>query len=99
MGTFVKKKKDMSKTIFYRSLGVILMTILSLSQSWAQCAMCRVTVENNVSAGDTSVASGLNTGILYLFVMPYLLFTIIAILWYRRSKKTQAQKISRIRYS
>ena len=89
----------MSKSMFYRSVGVILIIILSLSQSWAQCAMCRVTVENNVSAGDTSVASGLNTGILYLFVMPYLLFTVIAVLWYRQSKKTQAQKNSRVRYS
>ena len=89
----------MSKTLFYRSLAVIVMVVISLSQSWAQCAMCRVTVENNVSAGDTSVASGLNIGILYLFVMPYLLFTIVAILWYRKSKKTQAQKMRRIRYS
>lgn len=89
----------MSKTLFYRSLAVIAMIIISLSQSWAQCAMCRVTVENNVSAGDTSVASGLNLGILYLFVMPYLLFTIIAILWYRRSKKTQMQKMRRTHYS
>ena len=92
------KSRNMSKT-FFRCVAVIVLVILSLSQSWAQCAMCRVTVENNVSAGDTSVASGLNTGILYLFVMPYLLFTIVAVLWYRRSKKTQVQKASRIRYS
>lgn len=84
---------------FFSCVAVIVLTILSLSRSWAQCAMCRVTVENNVSAGDTSVASGLNTGILYLFVMPYLLFTIIAVLWYRQSKKTQVQKMNRIRYS
>lgn len=85
--------------IFFRFLAIVVVITLSLSQSWAQCAMCRVTVENNVSAGDTSVASGLNVGILYLFVMPYLLFTIIAVLWYRQSKKTQAQKVSRVRYS
>ena len=55
--------------------------------SWAQCAMCRTTVVNNVSNGDsTSLAAGLNTGILYLFFTPYILLGVIAFLWYRNSK-------------
>lgn len=35
----------------------------------AQCAMCRAVVES----GSPSEAEGLNTGILYLMVFPYLL--------------------------
>lgn len=53
----------------------------------AQCAMCRVTIENNVSNGDTTIGAGLNLGILYLFVTPYILLTVLAVLWYRHSKK------------
>ncbi|WP_026955488.1 hypothetical protein [Algoriphagus vanfongensis] len=57
----------------------------------AQCAMCRASVENNVSNGDTSIGAGLNTGIIYLFVMPYLIATVIGILWYRAAKKRKSK--------
>lgn len=59
--------------------------------SWAQCAMCRASVENNVSNGDTSIGAGLNNGILYLFVMPYLMAAIIGFFWYRTAKKRKAK--------
>jgi hypothetical protein len=49
--------------------------------------MCRASVENNVSNGDTSIGAGLNTGILYLFAMPYTIALVIGILWYRAAKK------------
>ncbi|WP_194777092.1 hypothetical protein [Pararhodonellum marinum] len=67
---------------------------IGAQQVWAQCAMCRATVENNVSNGDTSVASGLNLGILYLLVMPYLLAAVIGFLWYRNSRKKKPFSIS-----
>lgn len=59
--------------------------------SFAQCAMCRASVENNVSNGDTSIGAGLNSGILYLFVMPYLLAAVIGYLWYKSAKKKKAK--------
>jgi preprotein translocase subunit SecY len=57
----------------------------------AQCSMCRASVENNVSNGETSIGAGLNSGILYLVVMPYLMAGIIGYLWYRASKKKKAK--------
>jgi hypothetical protein len=59
--------------------------------SFAQCAMCRASVENNVSNGDTSIGAGLNSGILYLFVMPYLLAAVIGYFWYKSAKKKKAK--------
>ncbi len=53
----------------------------------AQCAMCRATLENNVSNGSPGIAAGINTGILYLFAAPYLAVAALAYLWYRTSKK------------
>ena len=53
----------------------------------AQCAMCRGSVESQVSAGDTSVAANLNFGILYLFFTPYMIVRVTALLWYRASKR------------
>ena len=57
-----------------------------VSESRAQCAMCRATLENNVSNGDTGIAAGINFGILYLFFTPYLAVAVLAYLWYRTSK-------------
>nr|WP_157601220.1 hypothetical protein [Persicobacter sp. CCB-QB2] len=53
----------------------------------AQCAMCRATVENNVSNGDIGIGASLNTGILYLFILPYLVISTVGYLWYRNSKR------------
>lgn len=56
-------------------------------QSVAQCAMCRTQLENNVSNGDPGIAAGINTGILYLLVMPYLSILVIGYFWYKSSRK------------
>ena len=55
---------------------------------YAQCAMCRASVENNASVGDTALASSLNSGILYLFFTPYLLVGVVGFLWYYNSRKS-----------
>ena len=52
----------------------------------AQCAMCRSTLENNLSNGDPGIAAGINTGILYLLMLPYLAVIVIGFLWYKSSK-------------
>lgn len=69
------------------SLFVVLALVLSQASSLAQCAMCRGAVESTVSSGETSMASNLNLGILYLFFAPYLLVGLIAYFWYKTSRK------------
>lgn len=76
------------KTILY----TLIFFLISMGRSIAQCAMCRATVENNINTGETSVGAGLNYGILYLFMAPYLLAMIIGYLWYRNYKKQKALK-------
>ncbi|WP_221389892.1 hypothetical protein [Dyadobacter sp. NIV53] len=73
-------------------LGILLMFILSASDIFAQCAMCRGTVESSMGNGRNNVGVGLNTGIMYLFVMPYLLVAAIGYFWYRNSKKNQQER-------
>lgn len=65
---------------------------LTIPSSMAQCAMCRGTVESSMGNGRNNVGVGLNTGIIYLFVMPYLLVAVIGYMWYRNSKKTQQER-------
>jgi hypothetical protein len=85
--------------IFLSLIGVTLLNLLSSMESMAQCAMCRATVENNLSDGSSSIGSGLNTGILYLVSFPYLAFMIIAYFWYRSSKANYEQRIKTSGYS
>ncbi len=64
-----------------------------------QCAMCRTQVVNNVSHGETALAAGLNLGILYLFVTPYLLIAVLIFLWFRYSSYNERKEsiVSRLK--
>ncbi|MBP6386481.1 MAG: hypothetical protein KA313_08405 [Pseudarcicella sp.] len=72
-----------------------LATVLAFASSTAaQCAMCRASVESTISNGRSNLAEGLNTGILYLLLAPYLCFMVIGYLWYKNSKKQTAQRLA-----
>lgn len=71
----------MKKGLFF------LLMWLSATLTQAQCAMCRATLENNVSQGNIGIAAGINFGILYLLAVPYLAFGVISYFWYKSSKK------------
>lgn len=74
---------------------LILFVILFLSsvESEAQCAMCRTQLENNVSNGNPGIAAGINTGILYLLIMPYLMVMVLGYFWYKNSRKNASTQL------
>jgi len=80
----------MKKLIF--SLFLILAVALNAS---AQCAMCRSTLENNFSNGDPGIAAGMNTGILYLLMLPYLTVVVLGILWYKSTKNGAKKELDK----
>lgn len=43
----------------------------------AQCAMCKQAAETSLKSNPNSIARGLNSGILYLMAVPYLLIAFI----------------------
>jgi hypothetical protein len=53
----------------------------------AQCAMCRRVVETSQDAKDNKAGRGLNSGILYLLAIPYLLGSVGAVVWWKNRKK------------
>lgn len=60
------------------------MALLLLPQlSEAQCAMCRAVLE---SGENTSVAEGINNGIVYLMAVPYILVAGLFYFIYRKMK-------------
>jgi hypothetical protein len=83
----------MSKTVKIFVASLLLVAGFG-NEAAAQCAMCRATLENNVSNGDIGIAAGINFGILYLFVTPYLAIAVISFLWYRTSKRNAANKLN-----
>lgn len=61
--------------------------MVNIEDMLAQCAMCKASVETNVNVDGIGLAAKLNTGILYLFVMPYLLAIVIGVMWYKKSRE------------
>jgi hypothetical protein len=68
-------------------LFVCFLSFGTVTASYAQCAMCRATVESNSKTEDQSIGKGLNAGIIYLMTIPYIAIGIVGYLWYRNSKK------------
>ncbi len=60
----------------------LFLTIFTLKSSYAQCAMCKAVVES----GDESMAEGVNNGISYLMVFPYILIGGLFYTLYRYKK-------------
>lgn len=69
--------------------SLVVLSILIPFMNWAQCAMCRTQIKNNVSAGETSMAEGLNNGIMFLFFTPYIVVFVLIFLWYKNSKTSK----------
>lgn len=67
-------------------IGMIFLNVMSAS---AQCAMCRSTLENNFSNGDPGIGAGINTGILYLLVLPYLAVFALGYFWLKSTRKAK----------
>lgn len=70
-------------------LSLWIFIVVSSGNLMAQCAMCRASVETNVNEDGIGFAAKLNTGILYLFVTPYLLAMLIGYFWYIKSKENK----------
>jgi hypothetical protein len=60
----------------------LFLMIVTLQSSFSQCAMCKAVVEN----GDESMAEGVNNGISYLMVFPYLLIGVLFYTLYKYKK-------------
>ncbi|MGB0883788.1 MAG: hypothetical protein ACPG4W_07410 [Flavobacteriales bacterium] len=52
------------------------------------CSMCKAVAESNVQGGGEE-ASGLNSGILYIMLFPYILFTLFMFYWRKHRKETK----------
>lgn len=73
-----------------KKLLIILFLLIASLTANAQCAMCRAALEN--SNGPIK-AEGVNDGIMYLMVFPYLLIGLVGYAIYRmRTKRKKAKQ-------
>lgn len=68
----------------FKVFSILILLLLIPLTGEAQCSMCRAVLE---SQGDNSAAEGINEGIMYLMVFPYLLMAGVAYFVWRSFKK------------
>ena len=66
--------------------GLLLFFLLCQLGGFAQCVMCKSNAKSSLDNG-AGVAAGLNSGIQYMLVIPYLVLLVVGIAWYRQYKK------------
>ena len=67
-----------------KSISLIVVLLFALDVN-AQCAMCKAVVEN----GGQEMAEGINSGITYLMIFPYLLVGVLAYVLFRYKKRAK----------
>ena len=77
-------KKKIIKLLTFAAL-FFAVNMTSLPPVQAQCPMCKMAAESNLKDGGTA-GRGLNKGILYIFIMPYLITATVGYIWWRNRK-------------
>lgn len=72
--------KQISKIFF-----TLIFSLISF-YSFAQCATCKAVAETSLENGDTTIASGINIGVLYmLFILFFIFGLFIFLVWKHRN--------------
>jgi hypothetical protein len=79
-----KKLNVISRRNLHTSAFLFLFSFFYSITTNAQCAMCRAALE---SEGNTAKAKGINDGIVYLMVFPYILIGLAFFAVYKMYKK------------
>lgn len=73
----MKFKKIISTCLLF------VLLIISNASTYAQCAMCKTSVESDLNNGG-SIGKELNTGILYLMTLPYIILMLGAYFFFKK---------------
>lgn len=83
-------KNPIFKIVQLTVLVFVIIAITTLMVD-AQCPMCRMSAESNLKNGGTA-AAGLNKGIIYLLIVPYIMMSTVGYLWWRNRRLVQEQE-------
>ena len=82
------------RTCFLSVFALLLVAVLLCcpeTAAWAQCPMCKAAAESNLKEGGKH-ALGLNSGILYLLVTPYLIALYLGYKWWKNNRQVEAKQ-------
>ena len=71
------------------TLLIAILLFVAITPAEAQCAMCRAVLESEEGGG---AAKGINNGIVYLMMIPYLLIGGVGYAIYRMRKKARLEQ-------
>lgn len=74
------------KKIIFCCIVALSPIFVFLQSASAQCAMCAINAEQGIKNGNTQ-GLGLNSGIMYLLFIPYILVIVVGIIWYKKYRK------------
>ncbi len=75
---------------FIKPLLLILLVMVVAQVAYSQCAMC-TEVADEASRNGNSAGDGINKGVLYLFLSPYLIVATIGFILWRSRRKAQQE--------
>ena len=76
------------KKPFLKIIAIACFLAIAPASAPAQCPMCKIGAESNLKNGG-SAGQGLNSGILYMLAMPYLLVATLGFIWWKNKKKVE----------
>ncbi len=82
----MKNVNDKHKKMNTKLVYILLILMLVSVPVEAQCAMCRAVLESE--EGQTA-AKGINNGIVYLMIIPYVLIGVVGYVVYNNRKKSK----------
>ena len=81
----------MKKLIFALTVSLLLLgQLVAIRPAQAQCVMCKAQVEAARAEKDDYDVAGLNKGIVYMMIVPYILMGAVGFFWYRRTHPKRA---------
>lgn len=86
--------ETLKKYLGILALGAALF-LAAPASTLAQCPMCKAAVESGHGDEPNALAEGLNTGIMYLFALPYLSFMVIGFFFYLGYKRKKQSELSK----
>lgn len=85
----------MNRKIYIVLLLIVVALFFAQTDVDAQCAMCKQAVQSNIDSNDGGrrIGIGLNSGILYLMGIPYMIVATIAVAFFRKQIKEKLQSV------
>jgi hypothetical protein len=74
----------------FKPLLLTLLLLVIVHVAFSQCAMC-TEVADEATRNGSSAGDGINKGVLYLFLSPYLIVATIGFIWWRSRRKAQQE--------